>query len=121
MPDVCTFVLNSLGAWLACQECTGLIEQENWEGLLERSFRTFCETHGPELVLTPADESVIREFLRHIDAQFRRFRGSATQPSARWQSFARVNWGLRTARHGLVLHAREFVDLSLAFQSLISI
>ncbi len=91
VPDVCTFVLNSLGAWLACRECTRLIEQENWEGLLERSFHTFCETHGPELVLTPEDERAIREFLRHIHAQFRRFRGLATQPSARWQSFAGVN------------------------------
>jgi hypothetical protein len=91
VPNVCTFVLNSLGAWLACRECTRLIEQENWEGLLERSFRTFCETHGPELVLTPEDERVIREFLRHIHAQFRRFRGSGTQPSAKCQSFAGVN------------------------------
>ena len=61
VPNVCTFVLNSLGAWLACRECTRLIEQENWEGLLERSFRTFCETHGPELVLNARGRAVRSE------------------------------------------------------------
>ena len=91
VPHVGAFVLNSLGAWLACRECTCLIEDEKWEELLDRSFRTFCETHGPELVLMPEDESVIREFLRHIHVQFRRFRGPGTQPSAKCQSFAGVN------------------------------
>lgn len=91
VPDVGIFVLNSLGAWLACRECTRLIEDEKWEELLQRSFRTFCETHGAELIMTAEDESGIREFLRQVHARFRKCRKPGTQPAAEHRSFAGVN------------------------------
>lgn len=78
IPELGSFLLNSLGAWLACRDCACFIEAERWEDLLERSFRTFCELHGAGLTMTPADEIGIREFIGHVHAQFRRFRQSAT-------------------------------------------
>ncbi len=74
IPNAGTFALNSLGAWLACRECTDLIEEEKWEELLDRSFRSFRELHGPEMGMTEADEPTMREFLRDIHAGFRSFR-----------------------------------------------
>ena len=74
VPTAGTFALNSLGAWVACRECTDLIEGERWEELLNRSFRTFREIHGAELGMTEEDEPRIRGLLRQIHAGFRRFR-----------------------------------------------
>jgi hypothetical protein len=91
VPNVGTFVLNSLGAWLACRECTRLIEGQRWEELLERAFRTFHENHGPKLDMTPEDERLIREFLRHLHAQFRKFQTSRRSTTAPRTSFAGVN------------------------------
>jgi len=91
VPNVGTFVLNSLGAWLACRECTRLIEGQRWEELLERALSTFREIHGAEISMTPEDERLIREFLRHLHAQFRKFQTSRRVTAARQASFARVN------------------------------
>lgn len=87
VPEVGTFILNSLGAWLACRDCACFIEAERWEDLLERSFRTFCELHGEGLRMTPADEIAIREFIGHVHAQFRRFRQSATVSASEVSKF----------------------------------
>lgn len=91
VPNVGFFVLNSLGAWLACRECTLLIEGQRWEELLERAFSTFGEIHGTELSMTAEDERLIREFLRHLHAQFRRFQTSRRSTPAPRTSFAGVN------------------------------
>ena len=91
VPNVGTFVLNSLGAWLACRECTRLIECLRWEELLERAFSTFREIHGAELRITPEDQRLIREFLRHLHAQFRKFQTSRRSTTAPRTSFAGVN------------------------------
>ena len=88
VPNVGTIVLNSLGAWLACRECTRLIECQRWEELLERAFSTFREFHGTELSMTPEDERLIREFLRHLHAQFRKFQTSRRSTTAPRTSFA---------------------------------
>lgn len=91
VPDVATYVLNSLGAWMACRECTRLIEGKQWEELLERAFRTFHDIHGSELNMTAEDERMIREFLWHLHAQFRKFQVSRTPAPARRPSLAGVN------------------------------
>ena len=91
VPNVGTFILNSLGAWLACRECTRLIECQRWEELLERAFSTFREIHGAELSMTPEDERLIREFLRYLHAQFRKFQTSRRSTTAPRTSFAGVN------------------------------
>jgi hypothetical protein len=91
VPKVGTFVLNSLGAWLACRECTRLIEGQKWEELLERAFSTLHEIHGAELGMTPEDERLIREFLRHLHAQFRKFQTSRRSTTAPRTSFAGAN------------------------------
>ena len=91
VPNVGIFVLNSLGAWLACRECTRLIEGQRWEELLERAFSTFLELHGSVLSLTSEDERLIREFLRHLHAQFRRFQTSRRSTTAPRASVAGVN------------------------------
>ncbi len=83
VPAVGTFALNSLGAWLACRECTNLIEGERWEELLDRSFRTFREMHGAELGMTAEDEPGIRELLRQIHSGFRRFRAGKVAPGVK--------------------------------------
>jgi hypothetical protein len=91
VPEAGTFVLNSLGAWMACRECTRLIEGEQWDELLERSFRRFCATYGADLVVTTEDESRIKEFLRHLHARFREYRKPGAEDFATRPSFARVN------------------------------
>jgi hypothetical protein len=83
VPTAGTFALNSLGAWLACRECTDLIEGERWQELLDRSFRTFREIHGAELGMTEEDEPRIRELLRQIHAGFRRFRAGEPPPDVK--------------------------------------
>lgn len=83
VPTAGTFALNSLGAWLACRECTKLIEGHKWEELLDRSFRTFREMHGAELDMTEEDEPRIRELLRSIHAGFRRFRAGEGTPGVK--------------------------------------
>ena len=82
VPTADTFALNSLGARLACRECTDLIEGERWEELLDRSFRTFREIHGAELGMTEEDEPRIRGLLRQIHAGFRTFRRGGATSSA---------------------------------------
>lgn len=93
IPNAGTFALNSLGAWLACRECTDFIEEEKWEELLDRSFRSFRELHGPELGMTEADEPKMREFLRDIHTGFRSFRrgtsGSSGEGGERWHCRSR--------------------------------
>lgn len=37
--------LNSVGGWAACKRCAELIEAENWDGLLERSWQTLIAEH----------------------------------------------------------------------------
>jgi hypothetical protein len=58
---------------------------------LERAFSTFRELHGAELSMTPEDERLIREFLRHLHAQFRKFQTARRPTPARRASFAGVN------------------------------
>jgi hypothetical protein len=82
VPTAGTFALNSLGAWVACRECTDLIEGERWEELLDRSFRSFREIHGAELGMTEEDEPRIRGLLRQIHAGFRTFRRGGATSSA---------------------------------------
>lgn len=91
VPNVGTFVLSSLGAWLACRECTRLIEGRKWEDLLERALRAFHEIHGEELSMTREDERLMREFLRHVHAQFRKFQMSRRATPARRASYAGAN------------------------------
>ena len=64
----------SLGAWAACRECTALIEAENWEALLERSWKTFLDNTPPELSPEPGEEEEILVILRHAHQQFRNLR-----------------------------------------------
>jgi hypothetical protein len=59
VPTAGTFALNSLGAWLACRECTDLIEGESSEELLEltRDIHMGCvaweRTGGAGALVTP--------------------------------------------------------------------
>jgi len=64
----------SLGAWAACRECTALIEAENWEGLLERSWKTFSDNLASEPSLEPAEVEEILEIMRNAHQQFRKLR-----------------------------------------------
>ena len=64
----------SLGAWTACRDCTALIETENWEALLERSWKTFLVNMPSEPSLEPGEEEEILEILRNAHQQFRKLR-----------------------------------------------
>jgi|SRR5215472_5620782 len=86
-----TFVLDSLGAWVACRECTRLIESELWEELVERSFRAFRETRGTELVVSAVDENRIKSFIRDLHAQFRKYRRSGVHDAGIRSTFAAIN------------------------------
>jgi hypothetical protein len=79
---------SSLRAWLACRECTCLIEVGKWEELLERALLTFHEVCGTELNMTPEDERLIREFFQRLHIQFWNFQASRTPTATLRSSFS---------------------------------
>jgi hypothetical protein len=56
--------------WYACENCTRLIEAEQWEQLIERSLTAYVHLRA----VPDGEESALRDHVDHLVAAFRKYR-----------------------------------------------
>ncbi len=56
--------------WYACPECSILVEVEDWNRLIERSFAAYGQIH----IIPKTDEPILREQVENLIRTFRAFR-----------------------------------------------